>query len=202
MFKESVTSNSSTYGSNFSSGITGSGGGIQPGVLLAVGVIALIAAILLFIFVVQRKKSFKGRFANWMKEYLNFRSVLIAGIIKFLYVFLAVFLTIMSFIIMFQGKDNEVLPMILTGLASLILGNILLRVMMELTMAMIVVWENTSDIRLLLVKRDESARVIEAPADEKQPEAPQPEAPKPEVSQPELPVQHQTPETPGAPKVA
>lgn len=190
MFKESVTSKS-IYGGSYSSGITGSGGGIQPGVLLAVGAVALIAAILLFILVIKRKKSFKGKFANWMKEYLNFRSVLIAGIIKFLYVFLAVFLTIMSFVIMFQGKGDDVLPMILTGLASLTLGNILLRAMVELTMAIIVVWENTSDIRLLLIKRGGSAEVAEAPAEIEQPEASQPE-----------PTQYQASETPDVPKGA
>lgn len=214
--KESVSSVSG-FDTVFSGGLVGSGGGIQPGVLLAVAIIALITAILVFIFVIQRKKSFKGRFANWIKEYLNFRSILVAGIIKILYVFLAVFLTIMSIILMFQGEGDEVLPMVLTGLASLILGNILLRVMLELTMALIVVWENTSDIRLLLVKRDELLKgkdnklpETKEPIDEAQPEAkesaieisveteqlnvPQQSG----TTQPEL-HQQQTPETPEAP---
>ena len=56
MFKESVTSKS-IYGGSYSSGITGSGGGIQPGILLAVGAVALIAAILLFILVIKRKNN-------------------------------------------------------------------------------------------------------------------------------------------------
>ena len=202
----------------FSGGLAGSGGGIQPGVLIAVGIIALITAILVFIFVIQRKKSFKGRFANWIKEFLNFRSILVAGIIKILYVFLAVFLTIMSIILMFQGKGDEVLPMILTGLASLIIGNILLRVMLELTMALIVVWENTSDIRLLLVKRDELLKgednklpETKESIDEAQPEAKEPaieisvetEQPnvsqQPEATQPES-HQQQTPEAPNTPQ--
>ena len=209
------------FDTDFSGGLAGSGGGIQPGVLLAVAIIALITAILVFIFVIQRKKSFKGRFANWIKEFLNFRSVLVAGIIKILYVFLAVFLTIMSIIIMFQGKGDEVLPMILTGLASLILGNILLRVMLELTMALIVVWENTSDIRLLLVKRDELLKgeddklpETKEPIDEKQPEveelavetsveveqpnfSQQPEAMQSELHQQQIP---ETPEVPNTPQ--
>lgn len=212
---------SSGFDTGFSGGIAGSGGGIQPGVLIAVGIIALIAAILVFIFVIQRKKSFKGRFANWIKEFLNFRSILVAGIIKILYVFLAVFLTIMSIILMFQGKGDEVLPMILTGLASLIFGNILLRVMLELTMALIVVWENTSDIRLLLVKRDELLKgeddelpETKEPIDEKQPEveelaietsveverpnfSQQPEAMQPELHQQQIP---ETPEAPNTPQ--
>ena len=205
LLNEKSVSNRSSYGADFSGGLAGSGGGIQPGVLLAVGIIALIVAILVFIFVVQRKKEFKGKFANWVREYLNFRSILIAGIIKILYMFLAVFLTIMSIIVMFQGKGDEVLPMVLTGLAMLIFGNILLRIMMELTMALIVVWENTSDIRLILVKRDElfgkdglkemkkdasqqpetKKETTKIPVETQQPEIIQPEMPQPEVPRPE-----------------
>ena len=215
--KENV-SNGRGFDTSFSEGVAGSGGGIQPGVLIAVGIIALITAILVFIFVIQRKKSFKGRFANWIKEFLNFRSILVAGIIKILYVFLAVFLTIMSIILMFQGKGDEVLPMVLTGLASLIFGNILLRVMLELTMALIVVWENTSDIRLLLVKRDELLKgeddklpETKESIDEAQPEAKEPAieisveteqsnvSQQPEATQPESP-QQQTPEAPNTPQ--
>lgn len=218
--KDSVSSGSG-FDADFSGGLAGSGGGIQPGVLLVVAIIALITAILVFFFVIQRKKSFKGRFANWIKEFLNFRSILVAGIIKILYVFLAVFLTIMSIILMFQGKGDEVLPMVLTGLALLIFGNILLRVMLELTMALIVVWENTSDIRLLLVKRDELLKgeddklpETKEPIDEKQPEveelaietsveverpnsSQQPEAMQSELHQQQIP---ETPETPNTPQ--
>ena len=216
--KENV-SNVRGFDTSFSGGLTGSVGDVQPGILLAVGIIALITAILVFIFVIQKKKSFKGRFANWIKEYLNFRSILVAGIIKLLYVFLAVFLTIMSIIVMFQGKGDDVLPMVLTGLASLIFGNILLRVMLELTMALIVVWENTSDIRLLLVKRDElfgsgdnKLPKIKESTDKNQPEVKESIAEVPvEVQQPSTPQrsktvltesqQQQTPETPNTPQV-
>ncbi|MBR3319643.1 DUF4282 domain-containing protein [Candidatus Saccharibacteria bacterium] len=195
--KESVRSSSSLGTGLSGGGLTGSGGGIQPEILLIVGVVALITAILVFVLVVKRKKSFKGKFANWIKEFLNFRSILVAGIIKILYIFLAVFLTIMSIIVMFQGKGDDVLPMVLSGLAMLIFGNILLRVMLEMTMAMIVVWENTSDIRLLLVKRDELFRdggnrqwenkepVVETPSETK----------RSEVSQ-----KSETPDTPKAPR--
>ena len=219
LLQEKSVSNSRGFDTSSSGGLTGSGGGIQPEILLAVGVVALITAILVFIFVIQRKKSFKGKFANWVKEFLNFRSILVAGIIKIIYVFLAVFLTIMSIIVMFQGKGDEVLPMVLTGLVSLILGNVLLRVILELTMALIVVWENTSDIRLLLVKRDELLRgedkkQPEGPINKKQPEVKepamktpvepqQPNIPQqPQIARPELPQQQipRTPETPNMPQ--
>ena len=86
---------------------------------------------------------------------MNFRSIVIAGIIKFLYAFLATFLTIMSIVVMFQGKDDSVLTMIIAGLLIMIVGNVLLRVVMEMSMALIVVWGNTSDIRRVMMKEEE-----------------------------------------------
>ena len=130
-------------------------GDIRPSVVGVVGIISLIIAVIVFATLIKRKTAPRGRFMKWLREYLNFRTVFISSIIKLVYVFLAVFLTIMSVVIMFQGRDDTVLTMILVGLATMILGNILLRIMMEFTMALIVVWENTSDIRGVLVKDEE-----------------------------------------------
>lgn len=170
---------------------------IQPTMLLVAAVIALIAAILLFALIVQRKKPFKGKFANWLREYLNFRSILIAGIMKFSYLFLSVFLTVMSIVVMCSGKEETVLPMILAGLALLIFGNILLRITAEMTMAIIVMWENTSDIRLIMVKKEEPAEIKE-PKNPAEPEAPvkpevlaqttEPQAPESQTPEPQTPA--------------
>ena len=127
----------------------------NPGVIGVAGIVSLIIAILVFVFLIQKKKAPRGRFMRWLREYLNFRSIVIAGIIKFLYAFFAVFLTIMSVVVMFQGRGDSVLTMIIVGLLMLIVGNVLLRIGMEMTMALIVVWENTSDIRGVMVKEEE-----------------------------------------------
>ena len=196
---------SSLYGSGSSVSSTSSSSfnNIEPGVMIVAAIIALIVAIFVFIFVVQRKKAFRGRFAKWLREFLNFRSILISGIIKFVYVFLAVFLTIMGFVVMFQGKDDTVLPMIGAGLLIIIVGNILLRITMELTMAMIVVWGNTSDIRSIMFKREEALETEEPEnheggmakeepvtqeiaVEQQQIEVMQPQPEQPEVQQPEI----------------
>lgn len=141
---------------------------INLGMVLGVTISSFVIACLVFAFLIQKKKAPRGRFMRWLREFLNFRSILIAGIIKFLYVFLAVVLTITSIIVMFQGRDDTVLTMILIGLAMLIIGNILLRITMELTMAIISMWDNTSDIRGVLVKEEEKPI-------EKTPKEPEPE---------------------------
>lgn len=128
---------------------------INPIVVVVVGIIAFIVAIVLLAAIVERKKAPRNKFLRWLREYLNFRSILISGIIKFVYLFLAVFLTIMSVVIMCMGKDETVLPMIGIGFALMIFGNVGLRILMEMTMAVIVIWENTSDIRSVMVRNEE-----------------------------------------------
>ena len=170
----------SNIGRGGSSGSTGSNpfGDVQPMVLLVVAVVALIIAIVLLVTVVERKKAFKGRFMNWLREYLNFRSILISGIIKFVYLFLAVFLTLFSIVIMFLGRDEMVLPMIGIGFAILVFGNVFLRIMLEMSMALIVVWENTSDIRGVIVRKDETPaqKMPKEPKEKKEEEAVEPVA--------------------------
>lgn len=162
----------------FSFGFGGSG--VSGGVVIAVLVITFIVATLLFIFVVKRKKSFNNKFANWLKEYLNFRSIVISSIVKYVYLFLALFLTIMSFIMMFGDEDGVSLETIITGLAILVLGNIFLRIMLELTMSIIMIWENSSSIRTALVEEKEK--------EEKESEQPMKDEPKVEQSAVAQPV--------------
>ena len=147
------TSKSSAYGGTVSS--SNPVNSIPPGAVVVAAIVAFILAIILLVTIVERKKAPRGKFLKWLREYLNFRSILISGIIKFVYLFFAVFLTIMSVVVMCQGRDEMVLPMIGIGFAMMIFGNIFLRIMLELTMALIVVWENTSDIRGVLVKNEE-----------------------------------------------
>ena len=145
---------------------------VNLGMMLGVTISSFVIACLVFFFLIQKKKAPRGRFMRWLREFLNFRSIMISGIIKFLYVFLAVILTITSVIVMFQGRDDTVLTMILTGLAMLIIGNIVLRITMEMTMAIISMWDNTSDIRGVLVKEEErpEEKIPKEPKIKKEPE--------------------------------
>ena len=128
---------------------------INTGAAIGIVVGAFIIALLMFIFLVQKKKAPRGRFMRWLREFLNFRSIMIAGIIKFAYLFAALVLTGFGFLIMFSGDSDSMLAMVLVGLAVIIFGNILLRITLEMTMIMIGLWENTSDMRAVLVKDEE-----------------------------------------------
>ena len=152
---ETIRRETSTYTTGHSSNDFDPFSNMDKSMVLGVTITSFIIACLVFVFLIQKKKAPRGRFMRWLREFLNFRSIMIAGIIKFLYVFLAVALTISSVIVMFQGRDDTVLMMILIGLAMLIIGNIVLRITMEMTMAIISMWDNTSDIRGVLMKEEE-----------------------------------------------
>lgn len=152
---ETIRRETSTYTTSHSSNDFEPFSNMDRSMVLGVTIASFVIACLVFVFLIQKKKAPRGRFMRWLREFLNFRSIMIAGIIKFLYVFLAVALTISSVIVMFQGRDDTVLMMILVGLAMLIIGNIVLRITMEMTMAIISMWDNTSDIRGVLVKEEE-----------------------------------------------
>ena len=152
---ETIRHETSTYTTGHPSNVFEPFSNMDKSMVLGVTIASFVIACLVFVFLIQKKKAPRGRFMRWLREFLNFRSIMIAGIIKFLYVFLAVALTISSVIVMFQGRDDTVLMMILIGLAMLLIGNIVLRITMEMTMAIISMWDNTSDIRGVLVKEEE-----------------------------------------------
>ena len=119
-------------------------------ITLALSVIITLAV---FFGVAMRKNAPKSRFVRWWREFLNFRKIWIAGILKFVYIFLSTLLTIGSIAIMFYG-GTEPWIFVLLGLAGIIFGNLSLRIGFEMTMIMIGLWENTADIRGAVVKEE------------------------------------------------
>lgn len=117
-------------------------------------VLSLVIALVVFFGIVMRKNAPKSKFVKWLKEFLNFRKIWVAGILKFIYIFLATLFTIGGIVVMFYGGSNEPWVFVLLGLATIIFGNIFLRLGFEMTMIMIGLWENTRDIRGALVKEE------------------------------------------------
>ena len=103
----------------------------------------------------MKKKAPKGKFMNYLREFLNFRRVWVASILKFIYLFFATLLTIGSIVMMFFGGEH-VAQMIIICLLVLVFGNVLLRVGFEMTMITIGLWENTNDMRAILVNDKEA----------------------------------------------
>ncbi|MBQ1298273.1 DUF4282 domain-containing protein [Candidatus Saccharibacteria bacterium] len=142
---------------------------MNPWVIAGGVIFAFIITIVVFITVVEKKKAPRSRFFKWLREFLNFRSTLISGLIKFVYLFLATTLTVIGIILMFSGQDEMFLMMMGIGFAVIIFGNIFLRIFLELIMVSIGTWENTSDIRSVLIKEEEKPEE-KAPKKEKKEE--------------------------------
>ena len=132
--------------------------------MIVIFVVSFIVATVLFVGVAKMAKRPKNAFLNWLREYLNFREIILEGLIKYAYIFIAVFMSLYAIVLLFQGSGGLV-----TGVLLLTLGNIGLRLLFELTMLMVGIWKNTSDIESATADLKEKM-CDEAPA---KPEAPQ-----------------------------
>ena len=99
-------------------------------------VIAIIGGITLYFVYLKSENKFTGFLAK-LQDFLNFKSLLIEDILKITYLVLAIFITLNS------------LGLIAVNIGSfflLIVGNLILRISYELSILIIKICKNTSDI--------------------------------------------------------
>ena len=101
-------------------------------------VLAIIGAVLAYFLFVKPEKKYPQKFVNWLRSFLNFNEMLIEPILKVTYIFLAIFITLTSF--------NYISYSFLTFLLTLVLGNLVIRVIYEGFMMMVGIWKNTKEI--------------------------------------------------------
>lgn len=102
-------------------------------------VIAIIGAVLTFILFLNKEneKKYTG-FTKTLYNFLQFNTLCIDSILKFTYIFLAIFITVLSF--------GAIANSFLAFLLLLILGNLTLRICYELTMVVILIHRNVREI--------------------------------------------------------
>ncbi|MBR3898166.1 MAG: hypothetical protein IKJ43_02660 [Bacilli bacterium] len=101
-------------------------------------ILAVVISLVVFFLFVKSNTNFKNKFVAWLKEFLNFRSILIENILKYLYLFCTVFMTFISFSLITEN--------FLGFLVVLVGSNVLIRIIFEFLLSMIMIWKNTSDI--------------------------------------------------------
>ncbi len=108
----------------------------------AFGTVALILAIIISLVAyfgfVKSGKTYAQKFVNWLKEFLNFKRIFIENLLKFGYLFVAVYITIYSF--------GLIKLSFWAFLLILIVGNIIARLIFEFSLMMIMIWKNTSEV--------------------------------------------------------
>ena len=101
-------------------------------------VLAIIGAFLVYFLFVKSDKKIENKFVAWLREFLDFNSMLIETIMKIAYIFIAIFITLGSFALISSS--------FVSFLLVLIFGNIIARVTYEFVMITISIWKNTRDI--------------------------------------------------------
>lgn len=101
-------------------------------------ILALVGAFVVYFIFVKSKKEYDNKFLMWLKEFLDFQSMLIEPILKISYIFVALLITLESFAIISSS--------FLAFLFTLVAGNILARVAYEAGMLLLGIWKNTTDI--------------------------------------------------------
>ena len=106
-------------------------------------VIAVIGGITLYFVFLKNEKKYTG-FVAKLKDFLSFKTLLLEEILKISYLILAIFITLYSFGLI----GTSVVAFLLT----LVVGNLALRITYELSILLIKICQNTSEINSKLKK--------------------------------------------------
>ena len=108
-------------------------------------ILAIIGGIVLYFTFLSKKNEgkFTG-FLGWLYDFLTFKKMMIENVLKILYIIVALFVTLSSFGLMSIS--------FLEFLLTLVIGNVLTRVIYELLLVKLVICKNTTEINKKLNK--------------------------------------------------
>lgn len=108
-------------------------------------ILAIIGGIVLYFTFLSKKneEKFTG-FLGWLYDFLTFKKMMIENVLKILYIIVALFVTLSSF--------GLISISFLAFLLTLVIGNVLTRVIYELLLVKLVICKNTTEINKKLNK--------------------------------------------------
>ena len=101
-------------------------------------VLAIVGGILVYILFLNNKKLKLNGFLAWLKNFLNFKTMMLEVILKVLYLIATIYVILSSFSLI--GTN------FLLFLITLVLGPVIIRIIFESALMFIMIWKNTSDI--------------------------------------------------------
>lgn len=119
---------------------------VASGIWTIVSVIlAIIGGIVLYFTFLSKKNEgkFTG-FLGWLYDFLTFKKMMIENVLKILYIIVVLFVTLSSF--------GLISISFLAFLLTLVIGNVLTRVIYELLLVKLVICKNTTEINKKLNK--------------------------------------------------
>ena len=121
------------YTPNISSGYSGS----MVWTIISI-VLAIIGGIAAYVLFLNKKDKVTNKKLAWIKDFFNFKHLILEQILKISYVILTIFITLTSFNLIGNNFGGF--------LFQLIVGNILLRLIYEGALIAIMIWKNTTEI--------------------------------------------------------
>lgn len=100
--------------------------------------LAIIGGFLVYFLFTNKKEKLNNKFLIWLKDFLNFKNLLLEVILKITYAIFAIFITLTSF--------NVISTSFVGFLLYLVLGNVFLRIIYESSLMIIMIWKNTTEI--------------------------------------------------------
>ena len=125
---------------SYSRSLLSSSDAINSSVWMIVSIIlAVVGGILIYFLFLSKKNEgkFKG-FAGWLYDFLSFKKMFMEALLKITYLILALYITLSSFALI--GTN------FIAFLGTLILGNVILRLVYEFSLLLLVICRNTTDI--------------------------------------------------------
>lgn len=106
-------------------------------------IIAIIGGVIAYALFVKGSDKRAG-FLGWLHKFLNFKVLVVEDVIKITYIILAIFITLGSF--------GLIATNIISFFLVLILGNLLLRITYEISILLVKICQNTTEINNKLKK--------------------------------------------------
>lgn len=103
---------------------------------------ALVGCFLVYFMFVKKDDKLKNGKLEWLRSFLRFDKMLIEPVLKILYIFAAILLTLGSFAMLAMGFAG-----FLMCLLTIVFGNLFLRMGYEAIMIKIMIWKNTTEIK-------------------------------------------------------
>ena len=114
-------------------------------------ILAIVGGILIYFLFLNKKNEgkFTG-FLGWLYDFLSFKKMFLEALLKITYLIVAIYITLYSFVLI----GDSFLGFLLT----LVLGNVIARVVYEFSLVLLVICRNTTDIAKNTSKKAEEKK--------------------------------------------
>ena len=134
----------------------GSGLASSAGFAVAAFILAIVATVLAFIFIVPEKRRAKlNAFGRFLHDTCNFKYLVVEKILQTLYIFATALVILSGFFMLFQSTYGHWLGG--AGIAAMLLGPIAIRLVYELLMMVVILVKNVIGINKKLKNQNDGA---------------------------------------------